>query len=481
MRRNNSVKERVWPTHRKHNPVGKDAYIEESGERLGVVDDEVLGADNSIIGYEVIENESKSILYFPSEQVETNRRGVIIRPLWYVEAMKIIRRMEIQSSMMPELTGVSKNISTDELQALLSKTNPEIIYLIEAGVSVRDSIRERIDQLNKNAESVRNEILMSAGMYLGKGEKRKELAEKMQVYRRKLHIIESNINRCNELLLRLESSSLLPKKLIPEKTTFAHETMNDMHISCPYIKSCQIIDKIRQGEKWGEEVKPLRVLKMEAMKEKIESEGKRIEEEIRKRLMVDFRLKDVSKKEMEETIRDFKEKKEPEVEEKEKAKKDRPEKDEKEEGAGEEAVNREDSGEQEDKEEGKGAGETENSEDKGIRESGTEPGKEDIAAKKEKQEGESHSGNVSEDDCPCLICGTELENSVCPVCGAEHRKITEEKMEKLRKTEKKSMFKKKFLRFARNGGIVKIGTIILFIGIGGLIISVIILKTGVML
>ncbi|MDI6708555.1 MAG: hypothetical protein QME47_05680 [Candidatus Thermoplasmatota archaeon] len=272
------------PKFRVKSVVGKEAYAEEGAERIGTVVREVLSADGKVVGYEVVDEESKTSTYLPEEQVMVTKRGLIVQPLWYTEALKFIRKLELQESVMPEVRElVSAPLET--ARETLSKIDPGLIALVEEANKFKESIEAKFSQLEAEAGKVREEIIKAASEHLIDKVQRKEFTEKMLALRRRAQLLDSSIKKCQELSLRLEASPFVLKT--PPTVPSA---VPSGKISCPYMDTCPILKKGAPPAA-AEIAKPFRVVKMAEMKKKLELEAKKVEEDMRKRLIAEFGIK----------------------------------------------------------------------------------------------------------------------------------------------------------------------------------------------
>jgi hypothetical protein len=74
----------------------KPVYLEDTGEKLGIVFDSIYDKDNNLIGYKIKDNKSDNILSFPSEQFDHNKDGLIFIPGWYTNSVKEIEKLEFK-------------------------------------------------------------------------------------------------------------------------------------------------------------------------------------------------------------------------------------------------------------------------------------------------------------------------------------------------------------------------------------------------
>lgn len=200
----------LWPSWQK-SPIGKTVYFQETGEKIGTVINEVLKGNNEVIGYEVGDKSTGTVLYYPANQFEFARSGLILQPLWYTESMKLIRELELQETMIPEISSLIAEsvLSKEDLQRMLSQKNPELRTLVDRALSLQTSLKSKLGKLEAEALKMKEQIVATTGDRL-LGKDRKTFAERLLTYKRSANILDANIKRCRELLLRLETSPFLP-------------------------------------------------------------------------------------------------------------------------------------------------------------------------------------------------------------------------------------------------------------------------------
>jgi hypothetical protein len=263
--------------------VGREAYLEESGELLGIVTEEVLSGEGKPLGYRIADKETATAIYIPIEQAVVTRRGIIVQPLWYVEAKRFIRKLELQESLVPGIREFSKS-TKDDLIEFLTKHDPSFVSVVEETLGLKNTLQAKLEFFETQAKNVREEIIKETSIQLARGKPRKEFASKMNTLRKRIKIIEANIDKCKELTLRLESSPFLPKVVVgqvPREGVVAEKAPGaavEQRIICPYLSKCPIISKVREKEI---DIKPLRVLKMEALRTRRIPE-KKIEKKVEK-------------------------------------------------------------------------------------------------------------------------------------------------------------------------------------------------------
>jgi hypothetical protein len=288
----------------KKSMVGKDAYTEEGGERIGTVAREVLSGDGGIIGYEVIDKESNTSIYLPGEQVKVTKGGLLVQPLWYTEGMKFIRKLELQESFMPELGELTKNLTPEAFYEALSKFDPSITALVDEANKFRASLQTKLSQFESEYGNIREELVKTTSEHLIDRTERKGFTEKMLALRKRAQLLDGSIKKCKELILRLDALPLVLKPSVPSAAA-----LPTAKISCPYAETCPILKKgviPELGKPTGvaEPIKPFRIIKMAEMKRILELEAKKIEEDMRRRLSAEFGMKTEAVKKVEEVVKE---------------------------------------------------------------------------------------------------------------------------------------------------------------------------------
>ncbi len=205
------IKGIIWPSWRR-NPLGKSVYFEDTGERVGNVVSVITGKEGKIVGYEIQDDSTNAKFHFPVEQIEDTRRGLLFRPLWYTEIEDFIHQLEFQETIMPELAEAvsGRGISKRGLHVILSKVDPTLRKLVDEALSLRDSLRVRLNEFEIDRIKIRKQLTTLTEKRLLGENTRREFAKAVLEQRRKIRIIEINIKRCRELLLRLEHTAFIP-------------------------------------------------------------------------------------------------------------------------------------------------------------------------------------------------------------------------------------------------------------------------------
>ncbi|MEA2054096.1 MAG: histidine kinase dimerization/phospho-acceptor domain-containing protein [Candidatus Thermoplasmatota archaeon] len=211
------LKKMVWPFWG-DDKSGSIAYFEDTGEEMGIVKKVIRDSNGKVAGYEIEDVKSKKILSMSRDSFEVTGRGLIFTPLWYSEAREFIEELEFKTKM-PGLSDIISegNLSKRELDEVV-KANPELNKYLENADLFKKSLGKRLNDLEEKRIDVRKELMLISEKRLLDEIGRREFTQAVIGARRNAHILDLNIKRCRELLIRLESIPFIPK-----------------HISIPYM------------------------------------------------------------------------------------------------------------------------------------------------------------------------------------------------------------------------------------------------------
>jgi len=249
-------------------------YFEESGDKFGVVSDEIKGKGGSVEGYEILDESVGTKLYFPANQFIKTERGLIFLPVWYVTAKELVRELELKERVTPDIGAMTDK----KLDSMLSKDS-KLKKFVNEIVSLRGSTSKRLEDFEDEMENIRTEMTaVTEKRLLGEGS-RDEFARAVLEQKRRREIADVGIKHCNEILLKINRSLLIPKKTIEEKI--------DEHIPAgifPPEKPAELKEAL-EAEK-GPKPTRMRVLKVEGRLTELESRAKTLDVEMRKQMGV---------------------------------------------------------------------------------------------------------------------------------------------------------------------------------------------------
>jgi len=187
----------------------KPVYLEDTGEKLGIVFDTILDKDKKIVGYKIKDGKSDSILSFPIDQFDLTGEGLIFIPGWYTNALKIIEKLEFKDRVSPELTALLSDdtVTNEELYDIFVKHDDEMVDYIDDAKSLRGMLDSRLKVLEKQRISLKDDLMDLTEKRLIKDIDRKEFSEDVTKHRNKVNVLDLNINKCKDLIKRLDSTS----------------------------------------------------------------------------------------------------------------------------------------------------------------------------------------------------------------------------------------------------------------------------------
>ena len=199
---------------------GKPVFLEDTGEKLGIVYDAVVDKDNNIIGYKIKDDKSDAILSFTVDQFDYSKEGLIFVPSWYTNALKIIEKLEFKDKISPELTALLSEdvVSNEELYDIFVKYDDDMVHYIDDAKSLREMLNSRLKVLEKQRLAMKNDLMDLTERRLIKDIDRRQFSEDVMYHRRKVNILDLNIKKCKDLIKRLDNTSFG----VLGKTNFTH-------------------------------------------------------------------------------------------------------------------------------------------------------------------------------------------------------------------------------------------------------------------
>ena len=187
----------------------KPVYLEDTGEKLGTVFDMIYDGEKHLIGYKIKDGKSEAVLSFPADQFEENKKGLIFIPGWYTKSAKTIEKLEFKDRISPELTALLSDdaVSNEELYEIFVKHDDEMAKYIEDAFSLKEMLSNRLKVLEKQRLALKDNLMDLTEKRLIKDIDRKQFSEDVMEHRRKVNILDVNINKCKELIQRLDQTS----------------------------------------------------------------------------------------------------------------------------------------------------------------------------------------------------------------------------------------------------------------------------------
>ena len=211
---------------------GKPVYLEDTGEKLGTVFEQIIDKDKNITGYKIKDKESNAILNFSIENFDQNKDGLIFIPGWYNNALRIIEKLEFKDKISPDLTALLSDdaVTNEELYEIFVKHDNEMVNYIDDAKSLREMLSRRLKVLQKERISLKDELMDLTEKRLIKDIDRKEFSEDVINHRRKVNILDLNINKCKDLIKRLDNTSfgVLGNDRFIQKKAISHNITNNL-------------------------------------------------------------------------------------------------------------------------------------------------------------------------------------------------------------------------------------------------------------
>lgn len=193
----------------KKNMKGKPVFLEDTGEKLGVVYDSIYDEENKLMGYRIKDNSSNAVLSFSLDQFDEDKKGLIFIPRWYTKALKTVEKLEFKDRISPELTALLTDDKdyNNELYQVFSKHDNDMAEFIDEALSLKEILSSHLKVLERKREAIKEDLMDLTEKRLIKDIDRREFAEDVMEHRRKVNILEVNISKCRNLLKRLNNTS----------------------------------------------------------------------------------------------------------------------------------------------------------------------------------------------------------------------------------------------------------------------------------
>ena len=195
----------LWPK----DMSGKPVFLEDTGEKLGVIYDSIIDAEKHLIGYKIKDSKSDAILSFPLDQFEEDKTGFIFIPSWYIKGIKTIEKLEFKDRITPELTWLINDhtITTKELYRIFSRHDDSLTKYVEEAIGLRVQLMQRLAILEKERLMLKESLMDLTEKRLIKDIDRREFSDVVVEHRRKVNVLDNNIKKCKELIDRLQKTS----------------------------------------------------------------------------------------------------------------------------------------------------------------------------------------------------------------------------------------------------------------------------------
>ncbi len=211
---------------------GQPVFLEDTGEKIGIIFDTITDEEKNILGYKIKDQKSDSVLSFSLENFEETKKGFVFIPGWYTNSLKTIEKLEFKDKISPELTTLLTDDATsnEELYEIFVKHDDEMVKYIDDARSLIEMLTSRLNVLEKERLGLKDDLMDLTEKRLIKDIDRKQFSEEVMNHRKKVNILDININKCKNLIKRLEKTSfgMLNKNDLINKTKKEYNIENNL-------------------------------------------------------------------------------------------------------------------------------------------------------------------------------------------------------------------------------------------------------------
>jgi len=205
------IKNVVWP-YLGTAVEGAPVYYEDTGDKMGTVTGVIRDDDGDVTGYRVRHEETGTVTALDRDALQQSKQGLLFVPVWYTEALALLRELEY-AARHPGLRDIvaGAGLTGHELHNVAS-ADPEIRRTIAHARQVRQSIEQQHRELEWKRRSVRERLMELSEQRLLQDIDRRAFAEGVMEARRRARILDYNMERCSDLLVRFDALPFLPKQ-----------------------------------------------------------------------------------------------------------------------------------------------------------------------------------------------------------------------------------------------------------------------------
>lgn len=216
------IKRGIWPFW-SDDVQGAAVYYEDTGDLMGTVTEVIRNANGEVSGYRVRHDETGMVTSLSSEALQRTKRGLLFVPVWYSEALSLVKELEY-ASRHPGLRDVVAGAAlTDNEMHDVATSDSELQHKIAHAQQVRRSLGQQLQQLEGKRREVREHLMELSERRLLQDISRRRFAEAIMDARRRAHILDLNMERCSDLLVRFDNIPFLPPQISPPETTQPEE------------------------------------------------------------------------------------------------------------------------------------------------------------------------------------------------------------------------------------------------------------------
>jgi hypothetical protein len=213
---------------------GINVYFEETGEKLGFIKETLFNENKDVIAYKIKNETTGAELKFPKKQFCRDKRGFILMPSWYITADEALKKIEFIDKTYPEMQNiVTDDKFDDELLNIFLMREDEYrkdakgkyFEYINETKKIYKMLLRQIKTLENKRYEFKNDLWDLTTNRLIEQIDRKTYAEKVEKIKRKVNLLNLNINKCKDLLERLDKTCLgkISKNLYPTDDLFSYD------------------------------------------------------------------------------------------------------------------------------------------------------------------------------------------------------------------------------------------------------------------
>ncbi len=281
------IKGSFWPSGKRG--LGSPLYLEEDGPILGVIDDIFLDKKSGQpVAYRVLA--SGQYLEVPAEAVTETPGGYTYRSPWFAEADALVRKLESQELLMPELlfSSVATGDADRKLLEHAIERSPALKKMVSQAQELYLGLTPRIEALDKEKYKVVGEVTeLAEGLMTGRLPKDVH-RERFVALKRRLQVLDASLHRAESLRRRLEAIPFVALAKKPEVARAlssspagadggAHPAFRAVSTAAQGVPRAPP----GSGEEW-KRIRKFRVLKAETTLRQREESLHRMEDELQK-------------------------------------------------------------------------------------------------------------------------------------------------------------------------------------------------------
>ncbi len=244
------MKELLWPST---GPTGSPVYLQENGELIGHVTRLVKDDKGKIASY-IIDSYGVE-MRFPGENITEVDGGLIYQPVWYTHSKKILERLGAQEALNSDLVTAINSGDTPyaTIKKRIDGKGGDLGNTIDEAIKSTRLLLEKKRSLEEQKDDLRERMRDLAGSRVLGWADRREFAKAIIEVKRNAQIVESNLDKLNELLEGFSRSPFIDIGLIEntKKEMVSIETSEDVNPT---------VSRRREA---GERIKKIRILKLE--------------------------------------------------------------------------------------------------------------------------------------------------------------------------------------------------------------------------